>query len=62
MTGYTYRGRRLDAGLVEFHRAVDLLQADTVPLAYVMKVWASEYERDLRRKGAEHAIHQGHEG
>jgi hypothetical protein len=42
----SYRGRRLDGSVHELHQAVDLLQADTVPLSYAQKVWASQYERE----------------
>ena len=35
-----YRGRRLDGPTGEFHAAADLLQADTVPFAYYLKVLA----------------------
>lgn len=44
----TYRGRRLDAGIGEFHQAIDLLKADTVPESYYQKVKASQ-ARDLVR-------------
>jgi hypothetical protein len=33
-----YRGARLDRSVAEFHRAVDLLAADTVPEAYYRRV------------------------
>jgi hypothetical protein len=33
-----YRGTRLDRSTAEFHRAVDLLAADTVPQAYYQRV------------------------
>jgi hypothetical protein len=42
----SYRGRRLTAGLDEFHRAIDLLQEDTVPESYYLLVLASRYERE----------------
>jgi hypothetical protein len=42
----SYRGRRLDGALDEFHRAIDLLVADTRPQSYAEKVWASQYERE----------------
>jgi hypothetical protein len=45
----TYRGRRLDAGIGEFHQAIDLLLADTVPEKYWQKVLA---ERERRKAGA----------
>lgn len=45
----TYRGRRLDAGIGEFHQALDLLKADTVPESYWQKVKAS---RDKKAAGA----------
>jgi len=45
----TYRGRRLDAGTGEFHQAIDLLAADTVPEKYWQKVLAA---RDRKRAGA----------
>ena len=35
-----YRGRRLDGPLREFHQAVDLLDADTVPESYYLLVMA----------------------
>jgi hypothetical protein len=43
-----YRGRRLDGPLAEFHEAVDLLKADTVPQSYYEKVKASQ-ARELVR-------------
>ena len=36
--GIEYRGRRLDGSVKDFHRAVDLLEADTVPEAYYLRV------------------------
>jgi hypothetical protein len=42
----SYRGRRLTAGVDEFHQAVDLLAADTRPRSYAERVWASQYERE----------------
>ena len=44
-----YRGRRLDGPTSEFHAAVDLLQADTVPFAYYLKVLAGRQPPDPER-------------
>jgi hypothetical protein len=44
-----YRGRRLDAGTGEFHQAIDLLKADTVPESYYQKVIAGQ---DKKAAGA----------
>jgi hypothetical protein len=41
----TYRSRRLDAGIGEFHQAVDLLKADTVPESYYQKVKAGQAKK-----------------
>jgi hypothetical protein len=38
----TYRGRRLDGSVEEFHMAVDLLEDDDVPHSYYEKVRASQ--------------------
>jgi hypothetical protein len=40
-----YRGVPLDGTAADLHRAVDLLEADTVPESYWRKVKASEVER-----------------
>jgi hypothetical protein len=40
-----YRGVPLDGTAAELRRAVDLLEADTVPESYWLKVKASEAER-----------------
>lgn len=39
----SYRGRRLDGSVLEFHQAIDLLEADTVPESYYQLVMASRY-------------------
>lgn len=46
----TYRGKRLDGPLGEFHDAVDLLEADTVPQTYYEKVLASREARHTQRQ------------
>jgi len=43
-TGPAYRGRRLDGTLREFHQAVDLLDADTVPESYYLQVIGGRQE------------------
>jgi hypothetical protein len=40
-----YRGARLDRSVAEFHRAVDLLAADTVPESYLRRVQRSQQRR-----------------
>jgi hypothetical protein len=47
--GRPLRGRRLDGPTSEFHAAVDLLQADTVPFAYYLKVLAGRQPPDPER-------------
>jgi hypothetical protein len=41
----SYRARRLDGSIGEFHQAVDLLEADTVPESYYLQVMAGRVER-----------------
>jgi hypothetical protein len=48
----TYRGRRLDAGIGEFHQALDLLKADTVPESYYQKVKAGQDAQARKQAGA----------
>jgi hypothetical protein len=43
-----YRGVRLDRSVAEFHRAVDLLAADTVPEAYYLRLQQSRQAGPLR--------------
>jgi hypothetical protein len=44
-----YRGYRLDGPAQEFHRAVDVLERDTVPYAYYLKVLAGRGEPPAER-------------
>lgn len=48
----TYRGRRLDAGAGEFHQAIDLLLADTVPQSYWEKAKAGRAAQARKQAGA----------
>jgi hypothetical protein len=41
-----YRGIPLDGTAEQFHRAVDLLEADTVPYLYYAKVIASQHNQE----------------
>jgi hypothetical protein len=44
-----YRGRRLDGPIEQFHAAVDLLEADTIPFTYYLKVQAGREQPDPER-------------
>jgi hypothetical protein len=48
-----YRGIPLDGTPEQLHRAVDLLEADTVPYTYYLKVTASRQQEPLGRRTPE---------